>query len=265
MVAVSGRERISGSQALQFADWAYYYEFSGQFRVHDYGIVMDFAGNVDEIAACPSNRRRSYDGNFLDNSDRVDQNARFDQVFRARLERKEAQIPFDYTMPSGFGGAAAYKGHFSVYLTGTEPTDFDTGERSIARSDMNDRVRDGAAARFRSLPIFVEEDQFSNTAFPDGKWDDNDEITQRHSEGGHITYIDGSVELFRMPTRFPLELMNTTIDPGRRGARGFEGNSVYILGQDYIRQTIGNTIDDRNPFNGFEERYGWVNRPRLVN
>jgi prepilin-type N-terminal cleavage/methylation domain-containing protein/prepilin-type processing-associated H-X9-DG protein len=265
MIPYTARDRIGGPQALQFADWAYYYEFSGFFNVQSYGIVMDYASDVDEIAACPTNRRRSYDGYSLSATVRVDLNARFDRVFRTQLTRKDAQIAFDYTMPSGFGGAQAYKNHFSVYLTGTEPVDFDTGELTVGRSDMNNRLRDGNAERFRSLPIFMEEDQYSNTVFPDGKWDDNDELTQRHSDGGHITYIDGSVELFKMPTRYPLDLMTSNITPGRRGSRGFEGSSVYIMGQDYIQQTHGNDIDDRNPFNGLEERYGWVNRPRVVN
>lgn len=265
MIPYDGRDRVSSGQALQFADWAYYYEFSGFFNVHSYGIVMDYASDVDEIAACPSNRRRSYDGAFLGATDRVDLNARFDRVFREQLTRKDAQVAFDYTMPSGFGGAQAYTNHFSVYLNGTEPAAFDTGELTIARSDMNDRLRDGTAVRFRSLPIFIEEDQFSNSEFPDGKWDDNDEVTQRHSDGGHITYVDGSVELFKMPTRYPLELMQANVSPGNRGNRGFEGSSVYIMGRDYIQQTHGNDIDDRSPLNGLEERYGWVNRARVVN
>ena len=265
MVSISGRDRVGGAQALQFADWAYYYEFSGFFSVQNYGIVMDYAGDVDEIAACPTNRRRSFDGSSLDASDRVDLNARFGTAFRNRMGIKDAQIAFDYTMPSGFGGAEAYKDHFSAYVTGTQPTDFDTGEVRITRADMTDRIREGRAVRFRSLPIFIEEDQYSNTAFPDGKWDDNDELTQRHSDGGHITYIDGSVELFTMPTRFPLELMDSSITPGRRGSRGFEGSSVYIMGQDYIQQTHGNDINDGSVFNGLEEQYGWVNRARIVN
>lgn len=258
-----GRQRISGDNALQFADWAYYYEFTGQFRVFGYGIVNDYAESVDELAACPSNRRRSFDGEFLGNSDRADYNARFDESFRDFLEVKDAQIAFDYTMPSGMGGAKAYNQFDAVHLTGSDPADFDTGERTIQRRDMRERLDQGSAVAFRALPIFVEEDTASNSMFPDGKWGDNDEITQRHGDGGHLLYIDGSTELFVMPTRFPIEDMDSSVVPGARGQRGFEGNSVYIRGgADYFRQSEADAFDDRNPFNGFQERYGWINQPR---
>ena len=263
-VRVPERRPTSSGTVLSFADWAYYYEFDGQFRVRDFGIVQSFADRVDEIAACPTNRRRSQDGSFIDSSDRADSNARFDQEFRDLLERKDAQLAFDYTMPTGVGGADLSKEHDTVYLTGEDPADFDTGERSVTRAEMIDRLRDDRAVRFRTLPIFVEEDTYSNTLFPDGKWGDNDEITQRHADGGYLAYVDGSVELFVMPTRFPLELMAGTGPEGQRGARGFEGNSVYVRGRAYVRQTEANAIDDRDPFNGFEERFGWVNSPRLA-
>lgn len=262
-VPTDGRDQISGSSALQFADWAYYYEFSGQFRVYEYGILNSYADNVDELASCPTNKRRSFDGQFLSSSDRADYNARFDDIFLSYLDRKSAQVAFDYTMPSGVGGAKAYNDFDVVYLTGSEPEDFDTGESTISRTDMRDRLDEGMAERFRRLPIFVEEDLASNSMFPDGKWGDNDEITQRHSNGGHILFIDGSTELFVMPTRFPIEAMDSVASPGARGQRGFEGNSVYIRGGSrYFRQSEADAFDDRNPLNGFEERYGWVNTPR---
>lgn len=259
----SGRESISDDGALQFADWAYYYEFAGQFRVYDYGILNTYADSVDELAACPTNKRQSFDGESLSSSDRADYNARFDDVFRDFLDIKDAQVAFDYTMPSGVGGAKAYNEFDVAYLTGSNPEDFDSGESSIARSDMRERLREGTAARFRELPIFVEEDSASNSMFPDGKWGNDDEITQRHSSGGHMLFLDGSTELFVMPTRFPIEDMDSSVVPGARGQRGFEGNSVYIRGgANYFRQSEADAFDDRNPLNGFQERYGWINAPR---
>ncbi len=248
--------------ALQFANWAYYYEFAGQLQVRDYGLVVGFAEKVDEIAACPTNLRQSFDGSPLSTSDRAENNARFAADFRAELTERGAQLAFDFTMPSGVGGASLTAPVEAVYLTGSVPTDFDTGERSVGTSDMTERLRTGRAARFRALPLFVEEDTASNDLFPDGQWDDNDEVTQRHADGGHMAFLDLSVEKFVMPTRFPIELSNTASSPGRRGERGFEGSSVYVRGSRYVRQTEGARIDDRNPNNGFAERFGWVNAPR---
>jgi len=260
-VEVSDRTPVSNANAVQFADWAYYYEFSGQFEVHDFGAVVGYADSVDELASCPSNNRQGFEGTFLDSTARADNNARFSQAFRDRLEDKGAQVAFDYTMPSGVGGAKTYVEHEAVYLTGSDPAAFDTGERSIDRRDMNQRFKDGEAVRFRGLPIFIEEDSYSNSLWPDGKWSDNDEVTQRHDGGGFIVYLDGSLEDFEMPTAFPLELMESPGTPGQRGARGFEGHSVYIRGKSYIRQTEGNRANDGDAFNGFVERYGWVNTP----
>ncbi len=262
-VPYTNRPRISGPTAAQFADWAYYYELAPAFTVQDYGIIVGYAENVDELAECPSNKRRSYDGTFLGPADTAYFNSRFAPAFRDRLESKGAQVAFDYTMPVGMGGANTYTEHEVVYLTGSEPADFDTGEVSISRPDMTQRLRDGEAVRFRQMPIFVEEDNYSNTLFPDGVWADNDEITQRHSGGGYIVYIDGSVELFEMPVKYPLEANLGNMTPGRRGQRGFEGRSVYIRGQSYIRQDRVEQVPNGDLVTqGMGNRYGWCNAPR---
>ncbi len=261
-IPYTNHRKISGPNAAQFADWAYYYELSPAFSVQDYGIIVEYAESVDELAQCAGNKRQSYDGSFLGAADTAYYNARFAPAFRNELENKNAQIAFDYTMPVGMGGANTYSEHEVVYLTGTEPADFDTNEVSISRTDMTQRLKDGEAVRFRQMPIFVEEDTYSNTLYPDGMWADNDEITQRHSGGGYVVYIDGSVELFEMPTAYPLEANLANMTPGRRGQRGFEGRSVYIRGQSYVRQDrveqlpLGDLVA-----NGMGNRYGWCNAP----
>lgn len=65
-----------------------------------------------------------------------------------------------------------------------------------------------------------------------------------------------------MPTAFPLEQMESGGE-GSRGNRGFEGRSMYIRGRGgYWRQDLGTEANDSDPFNGFAERFGWVNDPR---
>ena len=261
-VPVNDRQPFGAPGTLQYADWGYYYEFGGQISVEDYGLVSTYADNVNEIASCPSNQRQSFFGTGIDASTRADANAQFAQQFRDRLDRIDAQVVFDYTMPGGVGGARVDKFHEVVYLNGNEPGAFDIGDPSIPLIDMNNRLQAGGAVRFRQLPMFVEEDAYSNSFFPDGRWLDDDEITQRHNGGGHITYIDGSVELFTMPTSFPLEIMEGS-GVGSRGNRGFEGRSVYIRGSGgYWRQDLGTLANDGDPFNGFGERFGWVNDPK---
>jgi prepilin-type N-terminal cleavage/methylation domain-containing protein/prepilin-type processing-associated H-X9-DG protein len=260
---VDDREPIGGSGTPQFADWAYYYEFSGGLLVQDFGVIVSYADSVDDIAQCATNRRQSFDGSFIDGSTRAGDNAVFSPAFRERLVDKNAQVAFDYTMPAGVGGAATYREQEVVYLTGSEPGDFDTGEVQIPVADMTQRLKDGEAARFDRMPIFIEEDVASNTMFPDGKWGDNDEVTQRHGGAGYMVFIDGSVDLFEMPTKFALELMDGSVNPGQRGQRGFEGRSVYLRGSTFVRQDLIEQVNDFDPFNGYEERFGWGDSPTV--
>ena len=255
-------DTYSNGDVLQFADWAYYYEFTGFSRVQDYGIVNSYTDKIDELASCPTNRRQSYDGQRLPTNASLDFNGRFTDQFLDRLERKDAQLVFDYTMPVGVGGARLYNDFDVIYLTGTEPAQYSDAVE-INRTDMKERLDAGTAMRFRKLPIFIEEDVYSNTIYPDGKFSDNDEVSQRHGGGGNILFADGAVELFKMPQAYPLDLMDSSTVPGTRGARGFEGSSIYVRGNNgYIVQTWAEQINDGDVFNGLAERFGWINRAR---
>ena len=262
MLPTSVREDVSPANSLALADWAYYYNFSTGFEVQGYGVVVDYADSVDDIVACPANQRQSYDGTEISESTSAPEGARFSEEFVERLRRRDAQIAFDYTMPTGMGGARTDRYFDAVYLTGSQPSDF-VGPERIARNDMDDLVNAGSAVRYRSLPIFMEEDTYSNSLIVDGKWADFDEITQRHNDGGYITYIDGSVERFTMPLRFDPSLQESGGE-GSRGNRGFEGRSVYLRSRnEYVPQHL--VVDQPNDglLDGFAERYGWINDPRL--
>lgn len=262
-IPVANRNLGSVNDVLPFADWAYYYEFGGGLEVLGFGIVVNYAENVDEVSECPTNRRQAAINGVLAPGAQADYNAEFGQQFQSELERTGVSLAFDYTMPVGVGGAQTFREHRAVYLTGDAPQDFDTGEIVVQRSDMFTRLRDGRAERFRALPLFVEEDAFSNGLAPDGKWGDNDEVTQRHAGGGFLGFLDGSVERFEMPTTFELDLMAGSVSPGQRGDRGFEGHSVYVEGDGFVRQSEGAAVNDGSDFiNGRAEQFGWINRPR---
>jgi len=266
----TGRRSFSEDTSQAYADWAYYYDFDGgSLNVQDFGLVVDFADNVDEISQCPKQQRRAFDGSEIDGSDQASAGARFSPRFRNLVQDKGAQLPFDYTMMIGAGGATTYGEHDVVYLNFEDPAEY-FENTPVDRSTVTQLLQDGDATRFREMPVFIEEDNFSNTEFKDGHWGDNDEVTQRHNGGGFITYLDGSVELFRMPTAYPIEFMDSAASPNgefTRGDRGFEGSSVLIRGRDYIRQSFvqqlqlggTNLIED-----GYANRYGWGNSPRLT-
>ena len=53
----------------------------------------------------------------------------------------------------------------------------------------------------RGIPLFVEESTYCyNEWFQDGLWRNRDQISTRHTKGGHIAYVSGDAELFRSPS-----------------------------------------------------------------
>ena len=56
----------------------------------------------------------------------------------------------------------------------------------------------GTLTYFRALPLYIEESTpIYNEVYTDGWWGNSDQVTVRHDKGGHIGYMDGTVELFR--------------------------------------------------------------------
>ncbi|MEO1534635.1 MAG: prepilin-type N-terminal cleavage/methylation domain-containing protein [Planctomycetota bacterium] len=193
------------------------------------GAIWDYVENVSEIMACPKNRRQSSNGR--DSSDLFD--------------HLELGVDFDFTMFEGANGADVAK-HWNVYrldrtkYTGNNPPDI------LAPFAADNLLAD---ERFRTLPVFVEESiHWYNDTTTDGRWGNNDQLTQRHKGTGHMALIDGSVEAYDF---------NPDDDEEAPNRSDFRANDIYFK----IVDRNGRFVFE-NSFNNRFTRYGEFNAAR---
>jgi len=188
------------------------------------GYVYQYVGNAHEVGECPTNKRRSVSGNE-----------------RANMWNSVTGVDFDYTMLDELEGANL---HLSARAAFIPPNDVSTRVLSAA-----------VAARLvpmQGLPIFVEESSyFYNSQYQDGLFGNIDQFSTRHGGGGHLSFLDGSVALFK-PTA---DRQERTANP----ATETEANDLYV-------NVRGNSnswyaVSNAERF-GTPQAYGWINNPR---
>ena len=102
---------------------------------------------------------------------------------------------------------------------------------------------------FYSVPLFVEESTIIwNQQYRDGMFGNEDQVTMRHDYGGHVAYVDGSVNLFRPPSDRQERIQDRL--------RDFEANDLYIS----TKLTVTSWYKLSDPPLNFP--YGWANAPR---
>jgi prepilin-type N-terminal cleavage/methylation domain-containing protein len=182
------------------------------------GLLYLYVSNADVIGECPANKRRSVgngDGNNIFNT--------------------LTDLDFDYTMAAKMEGAKLGSETRIGYI---QPSQTAT---SILRSE-DARTQ---LTLLPGLPLFLEESTFwYNDSIQDGLWGNEDQITTRHAKGGHVSMLDGSSSLWRLPA-----------GPEERLVDGdFIANHLYVQ----LKQ------QDRGwyQFDGRLTRpYGWINSP----
>jgi prepilin-type N-terminal cleavage/methylation domain-containing protein/prepilin-type processing-associated H-X9-DG protein len=191
-----GKARAAGRQVACMANMrsitqaAYSYASTNQDRIwaqrkffrekvgnnlYEAGTLYKFMDNAHDVMACPENKRRGIN---------ADGSADADSLFGSKLN-------FDYTMPWCVQGARLGLEIRTAYIKDGK------GARPI--SLPADRAP--SLVMMRGLPIFVEESTvWYNASVRDGMWGNDDQVTPRHMKGGHIGYLDGSVEHFKAPS-----------------------------------------------------------------
>ncbi len=149
------------------------------------GPIFDYVDNADEVLACPKNNRQG--------SSAQGGSENYSDLFG---NYKDVAVDFDYTLIRGVQGAKTYLDYTnklgyldrkSGYGAGASPQYFE--EDSFTAN----------AGYFEKLPIFVEEHTLffnAHEEYNDGDWAFDDQISERHSQQGHILYIDGVARLF---------------------------------------------------------------------
>lgn len=241
----TGKRADTGND--EFKNWAYRWKNSRQ--TDGPGLLYDYVENMDEITACPTNKRQSADGrSYNDGSNPFWANV-------GGSGQLSNQLNFDYTMAGGAGGAKTFRDFETIAIA--PPVSDYASSKMLSEDEARAFDDAGRVTRFRTLPVFIEESTAffnADARFHDGRWSFGDEITQRHDRGGHITFLDGSVEFFRPPKSTPDDARVT-----RRDA--FAAHSVFVRtrASDWFR--IDFPVD--NPaFPTGDDAWGWINSPR---
>src|SRR5262249_53008199 len=105
----------------------------------------------------------------------------------------------------------------------------------------------------QGIPIFFEESgYFYNSQYRDAMFGNQDQLTNRHDFGGHVSFLDGSVALLKLPTDRDEKTQNTQLD--------FQAEDLYISTK--LNDTSWFGIADSASHGWGDKVYGWGNAPR---
>lgn len=204
------------------AMWAQRVDVSGR-RVP--GFLFDFVSNAHKIAECPTNKRRS-----ANNTE------------QANIWGSSTGVQFDYTMFDEIEGAKLGLQARVGYLQPIEANAYRVLPASVANR----------LTVLPGIPLYFEENpSWHNTAYRDGMFGNEDQLTVRHAMGGHVAFMDGSAWLFKSPSNRSETIRDPNFD--------FEANDLFINAKGLL--TSWRSISDAGDRFGFVQRYGWANDP----
>ena len=184
------------------------------------GFLFRYVNNAHLIVECPTNKRRSVDG-----------------IDRSNIWASRSGVQFDYTMLDEMEGVKLGCPNKVGYI----PPNLANTSRVLPTASV------AQLTIMRDIPLYWEESvQFNNQEFRDGMFGNYDQITMRHGRGSHISYLDGSGQMFKPPTDGVEATMNR--------AKDFEGNDLYMSAK--MSNTSWFKISDQG------QGYGWANSPR---
>jgi len=187
------------------------------------GLLYAYVSNVDQIAECPSNLRRTTTRDSGKN-----------------LFGGQTALDFDYTFAMNTHGARLSNLKPMAYLSKPQMYPVNILPPPVLPPDVPTK-------RFLGMPVMVEEStRWFNEGVTDGCWSNQDQIETRHQRGGNIAYIEGQVETF---------VPDMGRDYQRRESEDLEANDVYVKGLDdkwYRMEYRSGTF----------RPYGWINSPQ---
>lgn len=209
---------------------------------------FDYLAGMDSILECPTNKRQS---DRFSTSQVV--NADIDAALRS-IWQSDRQIVFDYTMMTGSNG---------VRLETSTPMGWYKNCQNLAAIANTTRPRTVSDPKLvenlPGIPIFVEEDGlWWNSQVTDGLWSNEDQLSGRHSRGGHMAFSNGSAALMKLP-KGPVEKAG-----GNRDIGDFTASDVYAAGGGLWIQA--GAAWDRARVPGTQSTagytFGWIDSPR---
>ncbi|MEQ8769284.1 MAG: DUF1559 domain-containing protein [Phycisphaerales bacterium] len=195
------------------------------------GPIYEYVSNTHEVLACPKNKRRSVTGED-----------------RSQLDGwTSGDVDFDFTFFAGMQGARVDLDGFLWYV---DRAGGKYREPHVPPAITGEQA-DGVLAMFDSPPVFVEEGaEWYNSKVTDGLWGNLDQVTPRHSGGGHMSMLDGSTVWF--------ESYITTSEQAQENT-DFVANEVYfkrpVNGRTTFRSVSRWTASTRQG----NQQNGWIN------
>jgi len=245
-----------------FKDWAFLYgrQTGGVDQRVGPGLVYEYISNVDELFECPSNRRRGYAGLSV-----LDRNGFAD--FPESLAGDG--LVFDYTM---LGAASGAKTYLDFFFAAVRPDGRTPAQAPILNLDTFRLLDRGERiVQLRTLPVYLEESAFWNTNTHDGRFESNDELSERHNGAANIAALDGSVRQIRPNAIEPEGSITAQLNPngtlsgvapGFRDTLAIQADSMYVRtrGKNYVGIS---QQPASSPFARFDTHYGWINAATL--
>lgn len=189
------------------------------------GLIWDYVGEADAILGCPKNKRRAPNPSEVR------------ETFGSGTD-----LDTDYTMIAHAQGVYLWTDVEAVSLRDPAGGGLPAVPIDLAR-------RTDAFERMSGTPVFVEESTYvENQNFIDARWLFEDQLTQRHSGGGHIGLLDTRAVYFKPPVGE---------DEKVKEAADWNHSSIYWLGRD----RRGRTAWVQNPPTGDPMAFGWLNTP----
>lgn len=152
--------------------------------------------------------------------------AEVDKILECPTEQRQANTLFDYCVIIRFAGAKL--------------------ELPWRMSYPEDPMRPVPTERyFQTLPLLMEEDEFwYNEGVDDGSWANLDQITDRHSGGANLGYLDGSALRLRTTPKGP--------NADREEPRDLTARHLKLYAKNRVFTVWGSNATE----------FGWVNKPR---
>jgi prepilin-type N-terminal cleavage/methylation domain-containing protein len=187
------------------------------------GRLYEYVDNLDEIAECPTNKRR-------------------DTAYGAtgtNMFNKNASLDFDYTFVRAMAGARL--GSDVRMARVTRPEEFDVNTRPPATWD---RPGSEGLTNLTGMLLYVEESTWwYNARVRDLMWSNWDQATTRHAGTGNAVFLEGHASRLDAPRSGP---------ESERERGDFDANDLYVSGaRAWIRME------------SMPERFGQINAPSL--
>lgn len=190
------------------------------------GFLFEYVSDAHEIVQCPINRRRSSNNSDAWNVWGVALGVQFDYTMLDEVEGCKLGATTNIMwMPPGTAAANNYLAYW------------------------NDSY-----VRMQGIPLFLEESTtFFNDSYRDGRFGNRDQLTTRHDNGGHISYLDGSAALFKAP--------NDRNEQRETPNRDWSAKMLYASNSQTTNRWYAVADADGRAVPTGRHQYGWINQP----